>query len=43
MGPGVGGFWGVVVPLEDVEDAADDIEDPLVDIEEHVEAADEED
>ena len=40
----VGGFCGVVVPLEDVEEAADDIEEePPVDIEEHVEAADDED
>ena len=43
-GPGVGGFCGVVVPLEDVEEAADDIEEePPVDIEEQVEAADDED
>jgi hypothetical protein len=34
----------VVVPLEDVEEAVDDIEEePPVDIEEHVEAADDED
>jgi len=43
-GPGVGGFCGVVVPLEDVEEAVDDIEEePHVDIEEHVEAAEDED
>ena len=42
MGSGAGGIWGVVVPLYAIEDAIDDIGDSLVDIDDHVEAADNE-